>query len=410
MGEGTGGDGIATFSQVSPREKEFRRLLGKPAMADAASATRSGLSPSQDAKPNILVVDDREENLLATERVLRPLGATLFKASSGNEALSLIPRHRFAVVLLDVQMPETDGFETATLMHEHDSMRGVPIIFVTTVSKDECHVTRAAVLGAVDTIFKPINTEILKSKVKVYLDLYIQREEILKLNDVLRQNNEELERFAYICSHDLQEPVRMMNSYAELLADECAEALNEKGHRYLACITAGAERMHTMIQDILSFSRVGREQVKVERVDSNRIVSEVLAEFDSVIRKKEALITVGSLPTLETSPTLLRVLFQNLIGNALKFQDRRTRPAIDIQAERSEGAWLFSVRDNGIGIDPEFGEKIFAIFQRLHRKEDYPGTGIGLSTCRKLIQLYGGTIGFNSAPGQGAVFFFSLPE
>jgi light-regulated signal transduction histidine kinase (bacteriophytochrome) len=129
-----------------------------------------------------------------------------------------------------------------------------------------------------------------------------------------------------------------------------------------------------------------------------------------VIRKKEALITVGSLPTLETSPTLLRVLFQNLIGNALKFQDRRTRPAIDIQAERSEGAWLFSVRDNGIGIDPEFGEKIFAIFQRLHRKEDYPGTGIGLSTCRKLIQLYGGTIGFNSAPGQGAVFFFSLPE
>ncbi len=139
-------------------------------------------------------------------------------------------RHRFAVVLLDVQMPEMDGFETAMLMQEHESMRGVPIIFVTAISKEEKYATQAAEIGAVDYIFKPINPEILKSKVKVYLDLYMQREQILKLNTDLRQSNEELERFAYICSHDMQEPVRMMNSYLRSCWPRNTTALlDEKG-------------------------------------------------------------------------------------------------------------------------------------------------------------------------------------
>ena len=136
-------------------------------------------------RPNILIVDDRKENLLATEKILRHLDAGIFKANSGNEALSLVLRHRFAVVLLDVQMPEMDGFETAMLMQEHESMRGVPIIFVTAISKEERYATQAAEMGAVDYIFKPINSEILKSKVKVYLDLYVQREELVKTQSAL---------------------------------------------------------------------------------------------------------------------------------------------------------------------------------------------------------------------------------
>src|ERR1700751_3268781 len=177
------------------------------------------------ARPNVLIVDDRWENLLATEKILRHLEAGIFKANSGNEALSLVLRHRFAVVLLDVQMPEMDGFETALLMQEHESMQGVAIISVTATSKEDRYASQAAEIGAVDYIFKPINSEILKSKVKVYLDLYVQREQIMRLNAVLRQSNEELERFAYICSHDMQEPVRMMNSYAGLLQEKCADSL-----------------------------------------------------------------------------------------------------------------------------------------------------------------------------------------
>jgi signal transduction histidine kinase len=378
--------------------------------AEELPVSQLPFAPFAETKPNILVVDDRRENLLATEKVLKPLRATIFKASSGNEALSLILRQRFAVVLLDVQMPEMDGFETAMLMQEHDSMRGVPIIFVTAISKEDKYASQAAEIGAVDYIFKPINPEILKSKVKVYLDLYVQREEILKLNAVLQQSNEELERFAYVCSHDMQEPVRMMNSYAGLLAEKYQASLDEKGQKYLGFIISNAARMQKMIRDILSFSRVGREEIKLEKVDCDDVLREVIAEFESVIDAKAASLTCGNLPALETSPTLIRVLFQNLVGNALKFQDGGEPPRIDIWAEEQDGHWRFSVRDNGIGIDPAFREKIFTIFQRFHRREDFPGTGIGLSTCRKFVRLCGGDIGFESAAGEGTVFHFTLPK
>jgi two-component system sensor histidine kinase/response regulator len=382
----------------------YANKVERPAAEEWPSACHTA------SKPNILIVDDRRENLVATEKVLRSLGATIFKATSGNEALSLILRQRFSVVLLDVQMPEMDGFETAMLMQEHDSMQGVPIIFVTAISKEDQYATRAAEIGAVDYIFKPINPDILKSKVKVYIDLYVQREEILKLNANLQQYNEELERFAYICSHDMQEPVRMMNSYAGLLAANYEDALDGRGQKYLKLIDENAKCMQKMIQDILVFSRVGREDIIIDTVDCNQIASEVLARLGGMISGRGACVRCSPLPVLRTSHTLIRVLFQNLIGNALKFQDGGKTPEVDIWAERQNDLWRFSVRDNGIGIDAGFRERVFTIFQRGHRKEDYPGTGIGLSTCRKFIRLYGGDIQFDSAPGQGSVFSFTLPH
>lgn len=288
-------------------------------------------------------------------------------------------------------------------------MKGVPIIFVTAISKEDKYASQAAEIGAIDYIFKPINSDILKSKVKVYLDLYVQREHIMRLNAVLQQSNEELERFAYICSHDMQEPVRMMNSYAGMLQENCADALNKKGNKYLRFTISNAQRMQKMIQDILNFSRVGREEVRMEQVNCNEVVREVLAEFEAIIAEKKAKVTCGDLPALQTSPTLVRVLLQNLIGNALKFQNGGKIPEIDIHAGRTQDVWRFTVRDNGIGIDPKFNDQIFTIFQRLHRKEDYPGTGIGLSTCRKFIRLCGDDIGFESTPERGTVFFFNLP-
>lgn len=366
--------------------------------------------PATEPRPKILIVDDRRENLLATEKVLRHLDAEIFTANSGNEALSLVLRHRFAVILLDVQMPEMDGFETATLMQEHESVQGVPIIFVTAISKDERYANQAAELGAVDYIFKPINPEILKSKVKVYLDLYVQREHILALNKNLRQSNEELERFAYICSHDMQEPARMMNSYAGMLDEQYGAAMDEKARKYLRFITVNAQHMQKMILDILAFSRVGREELKLELVDCNLIVRTVLARFEAIVARKQAKILLDTLPVVRTSPTLIEILFQNLIGNALKFQNGEKAPEIRIRSEAQNNDWQFCIEDNGIGISPDFYDRVFAIFQRFHRKEDYPGTGIGLSTCRKFIELCNGRIWFESELGQGTRFFFTLPK
>jgi signal transduction histidine kinase len=360
--------------------------------------------------PKILIVDDRRENLIATRKVLKGLDAELLTASSGNEALSLMLRHRFAVVLLDVQMPEMDGFETAQLMQEHESMAATPIIFVTAISKEDHYASRAAGIGAVDYIFKPINADILRSKVRVYLDLYVQREQILRLNAVLRQSNEELERFAYICSHDMQEPVRMMHGFAGMLARTHAAALDETGRKYVKFISDNAIQMQKMIGDILTFSRVGREAPMIETVDAQAICDEATAKFADAIAAKNAAITCKNLPTFDTCPTLLRVLFQNLIGNALKFQDGSRPPEISITAQRVDAGWEFAIGDNGIGIEPSFRPKMFAIFQRHHRKEDYPGSGIGLSTCKKFLETCGGSIRFESTPGEGTTFFFTIPD
>ena len=371
---------------------------------------RTGFAAGVGTRPKILIVDDRWQNLLATKALLKPLDADMVTADSGEAALNLVLDNDFAIVLLDVQMPVMDGFETARLMKTRPNMQTVPIIFVTAISKEDHFATEAAAIGAVDYIFKPINPDILKSKVKVYLDLYRQREQILQLNATLRQSNEELERFAYVCSHDMQEPVRNMNIFAGLLAEDARDQLNPAALDYVRYIGENAARMQKMIRDILSFSRVGREELVFESVDSQQIFEDVVREFADTIADKRAIVAAEDLPVLHSSPTLLRVLLQNLIGNALKFQDGGTPPEITVSCRNDRGMWRFDVADNGIGIDSAFSSRIFTIFQRLHREEDFPGTGIGLSTCRKFVRLYGGDITFTSQPGHGSVFTFTLPE
>lgn len=371
---------------------------------------RTEFAQGAGARPKILIVDDRWQNLLATKALLKPLEAEILTVDSGEAALNLVLDNDFAVVLLDVQMPIMDGFETARLMKTRPNMQNVPIIFVTAISKEDHFATEAAAIGAVDYIFKPINPDILKSKVKVYLDLYRQREQILQLNATLRQSNEELERFAYVCSHDMQEPVRNMNIFAGLLAEDARDQLDAGAQDYVRYIGENAARMQKMIRDILSFSRVGREELVFEEVDSQKMFDDVVREFADTIQQKQARITTEGLPVLMTSPTLLRVLLQNLIGNALKFQDGSATPEIRVACRHERGMWRFDVADNGIGIDSAFSNRIFTIFQRLHREEDYPGTGIGLSTCRKFARLCGGDITFTSQPGHGSVFTFTLPD
>ena len=244
----------------------------------------------------------------------------------------------------------------------------------------------------------------------VYFDLYVQRDEVVKLNQDLRQSYDELERFAYICSHDMQEPVRMMHLYAGMLMEDAHDTLDEVSRRHLTLISDNALRIRNMITDILQFSRVGRDPVPIETVDCDAILGEVLGDFNREITNRAARVTRAPLPAIDTNPTLVRIVLQNLVGNALKYQDRLRAPQIDVSAQEDARAWRFEVRDNGIGIDPAHRDAVFAIFQRLNRQEDYPGSGVGLSTCRKFLDLVGGEIDFVSAPGKGATFWFTLPK
>jgi len=244
----------------------------------------------------------------------------------------------------------------------------------------------------------------------VWYDLYTQREEVLQLNDSLRQSNAELERFAYICSHDMQEPVRMMSLYAEMLMEDAGPHLNEANRRHIDFIIHNSRVMKSMISDILTFSRVGRDPIPFQMVDGAAILKDVLHDLEPEIARKHARVTFAALPTLRTNPTLLRLLFQNLIGNALKFQAGPKAPEISVTASEADKVWRFEVRDNGIGIDERYREDVFAIFRRLHTRDEFPGNGIGLSTCRKFVTLIGGTLDFTSTPGQGTTFIFTIPE
>ena len=226
----------------------------------------------------------------------------------------------------------------------------------------------------------------------------------------LQRSNRELKNFAYIVSHDLQEPLRKMKSFCQLLAKECQGQFtdNEKALRYLDYIIDAAGRQRTMIQALLNYSRLGRNDSSKVAIDLGAVVEKVLEDLSIPIAETQATVTVSDLPTVEASPPQMAQLFLNLIGNGIKFQGDAT-PRIRIEAKLQPEKWLISVQDNGIGINPKYAERVFQIFQRLHSRSEYSGTGIGLAICRKIVEGHGGRIWVASEPGQGSTFYFTLP-
>jgi len=243
-------------------------------------------------------------------------------------------------------------------------------------------------------------------------DISLQKKAALELRDYatrLELSNRELEQFAYVASHDLQEPLRNITNYAMVLEETASEKLTEQSKQFLKIITRSTERMKVLIRDLLNFSRIGRDRV-IERVDCNELLQEVLADMQMIIKEKDALVTFGQLPVMVANVVEIKQLFQNLITNALKFAKKDVRPEINITAEELDEHWQFAVSDNGIGIKPEHLDKIFLIFQRLHSEKEYPGTGIGLATCRKIVALNEGKIWLTSEYGVGTTFYFTLTK
>jgi PAS domain S-box-containing protein len=233
-------------------------------------------------------------------------------------------------------------------------------------------------------------------------------EKLERLAADLKRSNENLEQFAYVASHDLQEPLRMIASYLQLIERRYKGQLDAEADQFIGFAVDGAKRMQGLIRDLLAFSRVGVNAKNAESVDMAKVVEAAMKNLKIAIGEKEASITVGPLPVIPGSPALLEQLFQNLISNALKFC-KEAAPRIEISAKREGAEWIFSVADNGIGIEPEYREQIFVIFKRLHGRERYPGTGIGLAICKRIVEYYGGRIWVESGPAKGSTFKFSLP-
>ncbi len=383
-------------------------------------------------KQKILIVDDKPANLFTLEQILKDTGVEIIQACNGNEALAATLNHEFALVILDIQMPGMNGYELAECLRSDELTKSLPIIFISAVYSTDYHVFRGYEAGAVDFMVKPYNPDILLSKVRVFLELNRQkvllknsREMLALANDTLEQKVQErtaeLEEFAFVISHDLQEPLRMVSSFVALLAKRYKDRLDEDADTYINFAIDGADRMREMITGILKYSRINTTGMDCEWVDTNEILDRVLLTFSVRIKQEYVKVIREPLPPVWMNPTKLYQVFQNLMDNAIKFKrdvpleihistpDLKDLPDDFTPPDAiKEGFQVFSVRDNGVGMEQQYAKRIFKVFQRLHGQDTYPGTGIGLSICKKIIERNGGRIWVVSQPGEGTTFYFTL--
>ena len=426
--------------------------------------------PEETPLGNILVVDDTPENLRLLSTMLTHRGYAPRCVINGQMALRACNSNPPDLILLDIMMPEMNGYEVCQHLKSEPKTREIPVIFIS--AKDEVFdKVNAFAVGAVDYISKPFQFEEVLARIESHLTLrklqkqlkeqnvllqeeitsrlavektlheknqileqeicnrlavekalqeqnlllqqeisHRQRAEsaLLKSNQELARSNAELEQFAYVASHDLQAPLATIASYAQLLEKRYKDQLDSQAIKFISNIVLGCTRMQTLIDDLLEYSRLGRSRQPFQLTNCNHVVQQAIANLQGAIGDTQAVIVYSELPAVMGDVSQLVQLFQNLLGNAIKYR-QDAPPEVHIIACQQEENWLFSVSDNGIGIAPQHQERIFQIFQRLHTQREYSGTGIGLAICQKIVERHGGSIWVESEPGRGSTFYFTLP-
>ncbi|HWI91209.1 MAG TPA: response regulator [Flavisolibacter sp.] len=393
----------------------------------------------------ILAVDDREDNLLSIETILEQENYTIVKATSGRAALKiLLQQQNFTLILMDVQMPDMNGFETASLIYEREKLRHIPIIFITAHNQGEERMFEGYKMGGVDFIYKPINPELLRYKVSVFVELYqkthqllnherkllsankklaqeveerkLKEEKIRLLNEQLLENNiqlkttiEELDRFAYVASHDLQEPLRKILVFSDKLQTKYKDSLDAEVSQSLDKIAKASARMQSLINDLLKFSRQTTVNDDFVPVSLDQLILDVIADLEVEIETASAQVQVNTLPEIWGIPSQIRQLFQNLLSNAIKFRRKDEIPVVRIYHESWNGLNRVIIQDNGIGFDPKYSDEIFMVFKRLHSYHEFEGSGVGLSICKKIIDKHNGSIRAESKIDEGSKFIIEFP-
>lgn len=399
----------------------------------------------------ILIVDDIRANIIALKKTLELHNIDVDTAESGEEALKKILQTDYCLIIMDVQMPGLDGFEVVKILSGNKKTKDIPVIFLSALNIEKKYIFKGYESGAVDYITKPVDTDLLILKVKTFLKIYEQQNQLKEMKDLLSKEikirkeaqdnleikiaertkelvlkneelefkNHELQQFSWVVSHDLNEPIRKIQIFIKIIKDLYLTS-DEKAVDYVNRTIKSAERMQTLITDLLAYSRLS-SKVQPEKTDLNIVLQEVLSDFDYLIESKGAAVKTNVLPTIDSIPSQLRQVFQNLIGNALKFSNNTNNPLIEITSElietksfdakpSPEGKYCrIIVKDNGIGFDEIYLDRIFIIFQSLNDRKTYEGTGIGLAIAKKIIEKHNGLITAKSEIGKGASFIMVLP-
>lgn len=352
-------------------------------------------------KTQILNVDDYAPGRYARSRILKQAGYTVAEAGTGAEALRLVNAQRPQLVLLDVNLPDISGLEVCQRIKGNAETASTAVLQVSAARIQNHHLVEGLNSGADSYLVEPVEPSVLLATVRSLL-------RARQAEEALRRSNDELKHFAYMVSHELNEPLRMITSYTQLLAHRYGGKLDKDADEYINYTTAGTARMKDFLGDLLTYSQAVNATHDFRPCSCETVLWAALANLHLSIEENSATITHDPLPTVLGNELQLTHLFQNLIGNAIKYR-RDVPPEIHIQVEDNEHEWRFTVKDNGIGIEAQYIDQIFGIFKRLHNRS-VPGTGIGLALCKRIVESHGGDLWVESEPGVGSSFFFTLPK
>ena len=388
-------------------------------------------------RPKILIVDDKPENLIALEKVLNVFDVEFFRSESGNDALVKTLMHNFALAIVDVQMPEMDGFETVELMRQEEKTKLLPVIFVSAIYTEDSHIVKGIETGAVDFIPKPIMPVILQGKVKIFLDLYnhkthledIVKKRTIELNKInkklkleiterknayqqLKESNEELDAFSYTVAHDLNSPLGIIMGFAELIFENYSELSKAEILKYLKIIINDSKKTQEIISALLLFANIKKSEVRLQNLNMGNIIKETIKRLEPIIKNSKTEIILPEIwPISFGYAPWIEEVWVNYISNAIKYGGKP--PLIEIGTDNhktknvSEGKVRFWIRDNGPGISPENQKRVFEKFERLDQLK-IQGHGLGLSIVRRIVEKLGGDVGFENQ--NGSLFYFTLPS
>jgi two-component system, sensor histidine kinase and response regulator len=399
--------------QIPESSIQRNRVTNRPEIGGAAAVATPSGGEKENRTLRILFVEDNPDDVELILRSLQKGGYTVVNdvVQTAEEFTRQIRSIGYDMILTDYNLPKWSGMEALELLRQENL--DVPVILVTGALGDVTAV-ECIKQGASDYILKD-NLGRLTASVRRALqekqtreERKLEQEQLAQTVEDLARSNADLEQFAYVASHDLQEPLRMVAAYTQLIAERYRGRLDESADKYIDYASNGAIRMQTLIQDLLAFSRVGRKGATMKVTDCNVVVSQALRNLQSAIQESGAAVTCEPLPNVVCNSSQLMQVFQNLVGNALKFRGSE-KPAIHINAVQTGNEWLFTVSDNGIGIAADCVGMIFSVFKRLHTQSEYPGNGIGLAICKKIVEQHRGKISVESEKGHGCKFQFTLP-
>ena len=368
---------------------------------------RTGIRQPVKTRVRVLLLEDDPDDAELELRTLQDNGFDVVSdvVQTLGDFSERLRGNEYDLILADYNLRGWRGMESIEALHQQGL--DIPVIVVTG-SLGEVNAVECIKQGAADYVLKDNLVRLPMAVRRALQEGHLRQQHRRDQQDLLR-SNQDLEQFAYVASHDLQEPLRMVAIFTRLLGERYRGKLDEEADKYIQFASEGAVRMQSLIQDLLAFSRVGRDGITAQSVDCNQVLEQALSGLEAAIQESGARIQRERLPAVVADRGLLVQLFQNLIGNAIKFR-RHEQPTIQISARGEAGEWKFAVSDDGIGIAPEHREIIFLIFKRLHTRAEYPGNGLGLAICKKILEHHGGRIWVESRAGGGSTFYFTLPK